>query len=354
MSDDVETTSHAKPQTPVVATLRKRPWSHGFFVAMRRLEESQPERPRWGEARLPSDEPIRVGVSTSTAFAASEVTAFAPPAAGKPDVLRLASFGAIGPQAPMPLAFSEYVRERERRHHDPTLRAFLDVYQHRLALLWYRAWASGRGAVEAERPGRDRLFAALAATYGGLGRRDGASPYFAGRFAAGPRSPEGLEAVLSGELYTAARVTEMVGRRMRLERSERTRLRGRPTAVSHTRLGRSAVLGHSWLDPQHRFSLKLGPMGWRRFSAFLPRPPRHGRRPPPSRMTRRLYDILRAYVEPGVSYSVRVLVKSDDVTPASLSDRRVQLGCSAWLPTRRRSIAPKADLMLRPTAGAAE
>lgn len=322
---------------------------------MRRLECEFANRPRWGEARLPAEEPLRIGQATSLGFHPSEIHGLDRGDGERPDRMRLAFFGVLGAQGPMPLAFSEYVRERERRHNDPTLRAFLDVYQHRLATLLYRAWASGRGATEADRPTQDRLAARLTAAYGGAGGPRCPSPYFAGRMAPGPRAPEGLEAILQGELWVPVRVIEYVGRRLRLERSERLRLmsptrRGRLSVLgTPARLGQSAVLGRTWFDPQQRFRLRLGPMSWRRYEALLPRPSRYGRRPAPSRLARRLNDATRAYMEPGMSFDARLILRRADVPAARLGHRVARLGHCAWLSARGRR-TDAADLLLRPSS----
>lgn len=53
-------------------------------------------------------------------------------------------FGLGGPNGPLPLHLTEYMRERQRNHADPTSKRFLDVFHHRLLSLFYRAWAEAR------------------------------------------------------------------------------------------------------------------------------------------------------------------------------------------------------------------
>ena len=45
-------------------------------------------------------------------------------------------FGLLGPNGPLPLHLTEYVRERLRHHADPTFARFLDLFHHRFALFF--------------------------------------------------------------------------------------------------------------------------------------------------------------------------------------------------------------------------
>ncbi|WP_313651069.1 type VI secretion system baseplate subunit TssG, partial [Pseudomonas soli] len=66
----------------------------------------------------------------------------------------------------LPLHLTEYMRERQRNHADPTSKRFLDVFHHRLLSLFYRAWAEARPTVSHDRPGDDYWAARLAALSG--------------------------------------------------------------------------------------------------------------------------------------------------------------------------------------------
>jgi predicted component of type VI protein secretion system len=85
-------------------------------------------------------------------------------------------FGLTGPQGPMPLHFTEYVRERARNHGDPTLARFLDLFHHRLLSLFYRAWALRKAQSAGLQGGRrrHRLLQAARQPLCGAGALDGA------------------------------------------------------------------------------------------------------------------------------------------------------------------------------------
>ena len=123
------------------------PWAFDYFALMRRLETLAQPAPRWGRALLPSAEPVRVGQAPSLSFAPASFSRFEPATATSPPRLRQHFFGYIGPNGPLPVHLSDFIRERAINHGDPTWLAFLDTFSHRFALHFYRAWAQARPAV---------------------------------------------------------------------------------------------------------------------------------------------------------------------------------------------------------------
>ena len=102
------------------------------------------------------------------AFAPSTLSAFEEQAGGRPPRLEQRFFGLLGPNGPLPLHLTEYARDRLRHHGDRTLVRFLDLFHHRLALLFYRAWAEARPTVQHDRPDEDR-FATYVGSLAGYG-----------------------------------------------------------------------------------------------------------------------------------------------------------------------------------------
>jgi len=131
-----------------------------FFQAMRRLEalhRDGPDRPRFGEAQRPADEPMRLGQDPSLAFAAASLSRLGTVANGGPPRLLVNFFGLLGPNGPLPLHLTEYARDRQRNADDPTMSRFLDVFHHRMLMFFYRAWAAGQPAVSRDLPATDRF-----------------------------------------------------------------------------------------------------------------------------------------------------------------------------------------------------
>ncbi|HLV65232.1 MAG TPA: type VI secretion system baseplate subunit TssG, partial [Polyangiaceae bacterium] len=108
----------APDRLTIEQALAEAPYSLDFHQALRRLECARRDLPRLGEALRPSDEPVRLGQDPSLSFAPSAVSAYRAAAAGRPARLSVTFFGLFGPQGPLPLHMTEYVRERIRHAGD--------------------------------------------------------------------------------------------------------------------------------------------------------------------------------------------------------------------------------------------
>ena len=154
---------------PVAAQLQQwsgEPWALDYFAVLRRLETLATGTPRWGRALLPSAEPVRIGQEPSLAFAPASFSRFEPGTDKAPPRLAQLFFGYIGPNGPLTVHLSDFIRERALNHGDRTWLAFLDTFSHRFALHFYRAWAQSRPAVALDRPGEDRFRLQIGALIG--------------------------------------------------------------------------------------------------------------------------------------------------------------------------------------------
>ena len=145
----------------LVDLLARAPEQFDFFQVMRRLEHlycDSPDRPRFGAALRPVDEPIRLGQDPSLAFASRTLNGVQPSRTGAPPRLTQNFFGLMGPNGPLPMHLTEYARDRLRNTpSDPTMTHFLDIFHHRLLMFFYRAWASTEPTASHDRPETDRF-----------------------------------------------------------------------------------------------------------------------------------------------------------------------------------------------------
>lgn len=251
------------------------PWAYDYFAAMRRLEALAPNAPRWGRALRPSAEPLRVGQEPTLSFAPASLSRFEPATAHAPPRLRQPFFGYLGPNGPLPMHLSDFIRERTLNHGDPTWLAFLDTFLHRFALHFYRAWAQARPAVSLDRPGDDR-FRCQVGAFVGIGQparqrrdeiHDDARLHFSGWLARRVHSAEGVESVLGAYFGVPVRLERWVGHWMALPTAELTRAgRGEASRM----LGGGAILGRRVWDRQHKVRLHLGPLTLAQYRLFLP------------------------------------------------------------------------------------
>jgi type VI secretion system protein ImpH len=248
-----------------------------------------------------------------------------------PSQLRVYMFGLLGPNGPLPLHVTEYIRERLHHAGDPTPARFLDLFHHRFLALFYRAWAQAQPHVNHDRPDADR-FANCIASFIGLGAPalrnrdtvpDVAKLFHATALMVQPRSRDGLAAIIRQFFGVAVRIEEFVGGWMPLGERERTRLGERGAGAS---LGGGAVLGGRVWDRQHRFRIHLGPLGLADYRRFLP-----GDTP-----LRELVDWVRFYLGFELEWDVRLQLAATQVPRLELG-RQGQLGWTTWLGKRRTS-----------------
>ncbi len=323
--------------------LRRDPFRTDFFELVRRVECENPARPRIGEAKRPSDEPVRFGQTASAAFAPSSLAGVRAGKKGHHDWVQVHFFGMLGTDGPLPLHLTEYVRDRLRNSGDPTMARFLDMFHHRMLSLFYRAWAAKEPAVEADRPATDR-FATWVGSLFGLGfeplRRRDAMPdrlklHHAGRLATPRRNAEGLRAILEDFFDLPFRVRSFVGHWLRIPEGDVWRL-GRSAATGS--LGRNANLGARVWECQQKFRIVAGPLGLEDYARLLPG----------SRALERVAAVVRNYVGDEFAWDVELVLDRNEVPPLRLGGSE-RLGWTSWLTSRTPDRDPR-DLVVEAAA----
>jgi type VI secretion system protein ImpH len=297
---------------------------------LRRVASAHPLLPPLGEALRPKDEPMRVAQPAELDFAPASLHSLERPQ-GAPPRLQQRLFGLLGPNGVLPLHLTEYVRERTTHHGDVTLQRFLDMLTHRFALLFYRAWAEAQPTVTLDRPGNKATFNRLGALVGiglpSLQDRDAlpdtSKLHFAGRLSRQTRDADGLLAWCRSEFDVPVAIEQWSGHWMALARDERSRLGRRAGA----QLGRSAVLGASVWDVQHKFRITIGPLRLDRYRRFLPG----------GADLARLQSLVRCWVGIEFEWDLKLLLLRDEVPRLELGVRRTGLGHATWLGHYRRA-----------------
>lgn len=338
----------------LLADAHRQPWAHDFFALLRQVE-AQADAPRIGAARRPGQELLRLGQDAELDFASAALTTLE---LDRPQAPRLGVrfFGLLGPQGPLPLHLTEWVRERQHNLGDDTAARFLDLFHHRLLSLFYRAWADHQPTVQHDRPTQDRYAAWLGALVGldaprvAPGQSDAAAlPDLAqlhqvGLLASRSRHPEGLCRLLQRHFGVAVQVVEHVEHWLTLEDEDRTRLGSghrAPGRAPHraadpgggnggngaalptwpaARLGIDTVLGARRRDRQFKFRLVLGPLGLGDYLAFLPGGARAAT----------LADWVQRYVGADLQWDVALRLAGDQL-PAPRLGSAIALGQTAWL-----------------------
>jgi type VI secretion system protein ImpH len=333
--------------------LESTPYRFGFFTALRRLEAIYRDKPRIGYAARPVDESTRVGQHVSLTFAASTLASFSRSASASTYRLQTNFFGLFGPNGAMPLHLTEYVYERMQTHRDRTPAAFADVFHHRMATYFYRAWADSQPTVQFDRPEADR-FATYVGSLLGLGmpslRHRDAMPdetklHFAGHLGAQTRHASGLQAVLKSFLRVPVEIEQFVGHWLEMPDDCRLRLGGDRSTVaqgdSSAKLGESAVLGRRIWDRRQTFQLRLGPMSFADYQRMLPG----------GDSLRRLDAVIKNYVGLTLRWNAQLVLRREEIPSLQLG-RQGKLGWTTWLRGRKPS-SDAAELVLRRSCDAA-
>ncbi|WP_251862812.1 type VI secretion system baseplate subunit TssG [Achromobacter sp. Marseille-Q4962] len=316
--------------------LEAQPYAHDLFNTLRWIDARAGARAPLGRAASPRAEPVRVRQEPSLAFAPATLARASAPREGRPGEISVYGFGLFGPNGPLPLHMTEHVRERVQHHGDRTLSAFADLFHHRAALLFYRAWADAQATASLDR-GEDR-FSAYVASLLHMGqpsirRRDAvldhAKYHMAGHLVRLTRNPEGLARILQRFFGVAVGLREFVPQWIRLEPAQRLRL------GAAAGLGRDTLLGAAVRDAQHKFRLEIGPLDLDAYCDFLP----GGRR------ARQLLHWVRQYVGIEFAWDARLALRAEHAEGVRLGGR-APLGLASWLGRRPASLGDARDVVI--------
>ena len=307
--------------------LNNSPEHYTFFGALRRIEQAHRDRPRLGESRKASDDPVRIAQRPHLYFVGADVAAFG---AGDTAVPRIEQhgFGVFGPNGALPLHLTEIAYSREHQADDPALSDFVNAFQHRFASLFYRAWAGSDPCTAFDRVDQDafRLYVGALMGIGPPAARDRDSVLDyaklarVGLFAPQNRSAEALEQILLEYFELPVELIPFVGAWLDISDDARCRIGIEP---QHATLGLGATLGNMTWQCQSRFEIALGPLGIADFVNFLPG----------ARGLTQLKSLVRLYTNEEWSWQVRLLLKPEQI-PAMRLGEGGWLGWTSWLGSR--------------------
>jgi type VI secretion system protein ImpH len=304
------------------------PYRFDFFSTLRRIEAIDAGSPLVGKARLPKQESVRLSQQPSLTFAPSNLTEFRIDQNGR-GFMAVRFMGLFGPHGALPVHLTELTQERMASNNDHTMRAFADLFHHRMLSHFYRAWRQSQPTANRDRPKEDRFMTYVGSFIGqynsSLELRDEADDkairFFAGQLGRIGRSGTALQQILSYLFNAKVVVNEFAPTWLNLPSSERTQL-GENSASAQ--LGFGAVLGAKVLDAQHHINLEIGPLSLEKYQKLLPG----------QRGSRVLGAWLKRYL--GMSIGVQsVHILQRDQVPKNKLGQFGQLGWTTWLGTRQ-------------------
>jgi type VI secretion system protein ImpH len=304
-------------------------WRFSFLQAVHLLERLYDKRMPAGEGNSPAKDVVRFRTRPRLDFPPGDVEEIKPALHGEPAEMTVNVLALTGPMSPMPSHVTELVMERSFRKNTAP-RDFLDIFNHRLVALLYRARKKYRPALDLEAPARGRVARVLYAMLG-LGTKhlaqrmqlpDRTLLAYSGLLVDRRRSTIGLVRFLADCFEVSVDVVPYRGAWDYIDDDDVTRI---GKSGQNQILGQGATLGRKVWDQAARFEVRLGPMPLSTFLAFLP----NGRTYKP------LVDGTRFYVREELGFTIRLVLEKNDVPPLRLSKSgTARLGWTSWLKTR--------------------
>ena len=322
--------------------LQEHPGRFDFFQAVRLLLRQAPGRRPVGHFINPGNEAVRFAVEPSIAFPPNNIDEIR--WENGTACLTVTFMGLTGPAGVLPRCYSAFLVARTRER-DRTLADFLDLFNHRLISLFYRAWEKYRFGVCYEREGSDRLSKYLACLIGlgtdGLASRLGIPDerllYYSGLLSLGTRSAASLKQLLEDHFDVPVEIEQFVGVWRPLDTSDQCMLNGGESYSEQ--LGVAAVTGDEVWDQQSRIRLKIGPLSEEQYLSFLPT----------GSAWEPLCELTRFFCGPGLEVEAQLILAQKEVPRCDLGDEGhagPRLGWFTWIRSDARFDRSPGDTVL--------
>jgi type VI secretion system protein ImpH len=297
----------------------------GFYQLLTLLERFLVDAPRLGHAGPYARERVRLLPHAWLSFGASDVQHVTrEDELDAPWKVRVNFMGLYGTAAPTPTYLTELLCATDID--GEPLADFLDLINHRVLSLLYRAWLKYRFPYRYEPGGADRC-SYFARSFAGLGdeslcRRTGVDSAtilrYLGLLCVRSRPPVGLRLMLADSFAgLEVHVQEWMPRWIAIPEEQRNRIGERAC-----RLGEDLCVGERVLDVANTFRVGLGPLHYPEYESLLP----------DSEGFARLCALTRLWVADSLDYDVEMTVRGEEIPPMRLdSEQPRRLGWTTWL-----------------------
>lgn len=331
------------------APLRHPAHAWDFHPLVRHLVERLAPRVRPGEPGRPEDERIRFVTNPSLGFPPSEVASveWSGPEGEERATVKVNFMGLHGQASPLPLHYAQELLWDANEPEGRRQLDFLDLFNHRMVSLLFRARQKYRHPLRFDPQGRDEFTARVLALTGlddeevrGVsGARLQQILRGFGVLASRHRSASGLEDMLRASFPgIGVQVHSCVSRRLPIPEDQRLFLKP-PRRTGPRRgdtlggLGRDTCLGTSRVDSSSAFRVALGPMDYPEFRRFLPGEPDF----------QSLARLTRLYVQDPLDFDVELRLRPTQRPALRLAPTEgLRLGQTSWIaPTDAREGATR-------------
>jgi type VI secretion system protein ImpH len=314
-----------------------------------------PNKSVLGRGGPPGAEPVKFAASLSLSFPSHHLDRIQRPQNEEDVPLMIVNFmGLTGPSGILPKHYSELLLRLERL--DPqgdsqALRAWLDIFNHRLISLFRWSWEKyrvffpfERGSEQGFEPGtfggaifcllglgteglRNRIYVpGIPADEPAVGIDDVALIPFAGLLSHQPKCASILQTISQRLFGIPVTVKQFQGDYLYLDPPNQTRLGLRQ---GNNLLGKNAVVGERVWSIENKIRLRLGPLSFVTFSDYLPDFNAKGRK-----AFFAFCQFVRFYIGPHLDFDVQLVLDREEVPRCQLAtgdEAGSRLGWNAWL-----------------------
>ena len=306
--------------TNLIKTICSQSYKYDFFTIMRQLEAvPQFADEQFGTTSNPKKEKIRIIQEPLLTFANRNIQSVKITADHVE--ITLNGFGLFGPSGALPLHFTEYAFQRKYQHGDPTWVSFINMLQHRMSTLFYRAWANAQSITSIDIGKTDR-FQNYLSSLNGLSLINTENlhhynfSYFSGALLKQTRSSTNLQHILSRYFKIPVSIDTNIGYWIKVKSGDLTYL-GKSTLYS---LGDGLILGNKIFDLRTKFRINIGPIPLNVYRYFFKN----------QNNAYRLHKWINLFIGEEYKWEVKLILQQDEVPFFSLKHQN-QLGLTTWL-----------------------
>lgn len=304
--------------TSVFDRLFREGYQFDFFQAVRLLEIFFANTPKEGERDEAMETRIRIRPHSGLAFPATDVR-HVELLDGKPSRARVTAtfMGLYGVDSPLPVYFYNEIATET----DPTkpLRDFLDMFNHRVYELFYRAWKKYRPALHytgEDAHSQRALCLAGLATPKALDNPPLRLAAFAGRLSCRVRNVEGLKNLIA-DFFPNLQVTIRENEPRWWAIPERPRMGNGDKPM---KLGANATIGEKIFDVSGKFRIVLAPLTLVEYMDFLPG----------GGYAAMIQYLVRLYAPDYLDFDVELRLKTAEIPRLRMGMKGTQLGLTTW------------------------
>jgi len=237
--------------------------------------------------------------------------------------------GLYGINSPLPRCYHEQIPMQQSifGENEVPLQNFLDIFNNRFYWLNYQAWKKYKYYYHL-REGKNNKTAQRINAFIGKGtnfvkKESKISHYtllkFSGLLSNRVRNKAGLLIILNYIFtFIKIRIKEFVPKWVKISNVPQL---GHADNSESLRLGINSFLGNSALDYMSKICIEIGPISFEKYMTFIPN----------SENSNKLKELLTLYLNDGLEYDVKIILKSETIAEVAWNDDRIKLGSSLWI-----------------------